>query len=94
MKIGLVAGEASGDALGAGLIRAVRSRVPDATFEGVAGPQMAAAGCEVWEPAESLAVMGLVEPLRHVPRLLRLRRNLAKRWAERRTASFWRGVRR
>ena len=81
MKIGLVAGEASGDALGAGLIRAIRARYPDAAFEGVAGPQMAAAGCEVWEPAESLAVMGLVEPLRHVPRLLRLRRNLAKRWA-------------
>jgi lipid-A-disaccharide synthase len=81
VKVGLVAGEASGDALGAGLIRGIRSRVPNATFEGVAGPQMAAAGCEVWEPAESLAVMGLVEPLRHVPRLLRLRRNLAKRWA-------------
>ncbi len=81
MKIGLVAGEASGDALGAGLIRAIRARVPQARFEGVAGPQMVAAGCEAWEPAESLAVMGLVEPLRHVPRLLRLRRELARRWA-------------
>ena len=80
MKIGLVAGEASGDALGAGLIRALRARVPDATFEGVAGPLMTAAGCEQWEPSESLAVMGLVEPLRHIPRLLRLRRGLAKRW--------------
>ena len=80
MRFGLVAGEASGDALGAGLIRAIRSRVPDAVFEGVAGPLMAAAGCEVWEPSESLAVMGLVEPLRHVPRLLRLRRDLARRW--------------
>ena len=82
MKIGLVAGEASGDALGAGLIRALRARVPDATFEGVAGPLMTAAGCEQWEPSESLAVMGLVEPLRHIPRLLRLRRRLAKRWIE------------
>ena len=80
MKFGLVAGEASGDALGAGLIRAIRSRVPDAVFEGVAGPLMAAAGCKVWEPSESLAVMGLVEPLRHVPRLLRLRRDLVRRW--------------
>jgi len=80
MRIGLVAGEASGDVLGAGLIRAIRARFPDAVIEGVAGPQMIAAGCECWEPAESLAVMGLVEPLRHIPRLLRLRRELARRW--------------
>ena len=58
MKIGLVAGEASGDLLGAGLIRALRERVPDATFEGIAGPAMVASGCEQWEPAESLSVMG------------------------------------
>ncbi len=82
MKIGLVAGEASGDVLGAGLIRALRDRYPDATFEGVAGPEMVAAGCDQWEPAESLAVMGLVEPLAHIPRLLRLRRELARRWRE------------
>ena len=82
MKFGLVAGEASGDVLGAGLIRALRGRVPDAEFEGVAGPAMVAAGCNQWEPAESLAVMGLIEPLRHVPRLLRLRRELARRWIE------------
>ncbi len=82
MKFGLVAGEASGDVLGAGLIRALRGRYPDAAFEGVAGPEMVAAGCEQWEPAESLAVMGLVEPLAHIPRLLRLRRELARRWRE------------
>ena len=82
MKFGLVAGEASGDVLGAGLIRALRERHPDATFEGVAGPAMVAAGCEQWEPAESLAVMGLVEPLAHIPRLLRLRRELARRWRD------------
>ena len=80
MKIGLVAGEASGDLLGAGLIRALRERDPNATFEGVAGPAMLAAGCEQWEPAESLAVMGLVEPLAHIPRLLRLRKELFSRW--------------
>jgi lipid-A-disaccharide synthase len=82
MKIGLVAGEASGDVLGAGLIRAVRDQIPDAVFEGVAGPEMAAAGCEQWEPSDSLAVMGLIEPLAHIPRLLRLRRELARRWRE------------
>jgi len=82
MKIGLVAGEASGDVLGAGLIRALRERIPDAEFEGVAGPEMVAAGCEQWEPSESLAVMGLIEPLAHIPRLLRLRRKLVRRWRE------------
>jgi lipid-A-disaccharide synthase len=80
LRVGLVAGEASGDLLGAGLIGAVRQRVPDAVFEGVAGPQMLAAGCERWADAEELAVMGFVEPLKHLPRLLRLRRWLITRW--------------
>ena len=80
LRVGLVAGESSGDLLGAGLITAVRERVPDAVFEGVAGPQMLAAGCERWADAEELAVMGVVEPLKHLPRLLRLRRSLIRRW--------------
>ena len=82
MRIGLVAGEASGDLLGAGLIRAIRERAPDAIFEGVAGPEMVAAGCEPWEDAEVLSVMGLVEPLKVLPKLLGLRRALAKRWID------------
>jgi len=82
MRVGLVAGEASGDVLGAGLIRAIRQTVPDAVFEGVAGPAMVAAGCERWEDCEALAVMGLVEPLREIPRLLRLRRSLIGRWRQ------------
>jgi lipid-A-disaccharide synthase len=73
LRVGLVAGEASGDTLGADLISAMLKLVPDAQFFGVAGPKMQAAGCEVWEPAESLAVMGLFEIVRHLPRLLRLR---------------------
>jgi lipid-A-disaccharide synthase len=56
--------------------------LPDAVFEGVAGPEMLAAGCERWADAEELAVMGVVEPLKHLPRLLRLRRSLIKRWRE------------
>ncbi len=71
--MGLVAGEASGDTLGADLISALRRHAPDARFFGIAGPKMQAAGCEAWEPAESLAVMGLFEVVRHLPRLLRLR---------------------
>jgi lipid-A-disaccharide synthase len=73
LRVGLVAGEASGDTLGAGLIRALRQLDPDAEFFGVAGPKMRAAGCEVWEPCESLAVMGLFEILRELPRLFKLR---------------------
>ncbi|MCH9692874.1 MAG: lipid-A-disaccharide synthase [Gammaproteobacteria bacterium] len=81
MRIALVAGESSGDVLGAGLIRAIRAQIPDAVFEGVAGPEMLAAGCDQLEPAESLAVMGLVEPLAHIPRLLKLRKQLVQRWS-------------
>jgi lipid-A-disaccharide synthase len=81
MKIGLVAGEASGDLLGAGLIRAIRERIPAATFEGVAGPAMIEAGCEAWANADELAVFGLIEPLVHIPGLLRLRSSLVARWS-------------
>lgn len=80
VKVGLIAGEASGDLLGAGLIRAIRERIPDATFEGVAGQAMIEEGCDTWADADELAVFGLLEPLTHIPRLLRLRRSLAKRW--------------
>ena len=70
--MGLVAGEASGDTLGAGLIQALRRIAPDTEFFGVAGPKMRAAGCEVWEPSDSLALMGVFEVVRELPRLLRL----------------------
>ncbi len=73
LRVGMVAGEASGDTLGADLIHALRRHAPDAQFFGVAGPKMQKAGCVSWEPAESLAVMGLFEIIRHLPRLLRLR---------------------
>jgi lipid-A-disaccharide synthase len=82
MRIGLVAGETSGDLLGAGLINALRRHDPDIEFEGVAGPEMQAAGCVALEQAEALAVMGLIEPLREIPRLLRLRRSLVARWTD------------
>ena len=73
LRVGMVAGEASGDTLGADLIHALRRHVPDAQFFGIAGPKMQNAGCVSWEPAESLAVMGLFEIIRDLPRLLRLR---------------------
>ncbi|MFQ6003910.1 MAG: lipid-A-disaccharide synthase [Woeseia sp.] len=80
IRIGIVVGEVSGDQLGAGLIRALKAQNPASVAEGVAGQAMREAGCEVWEDAGTLAVMGLVEPIRVLPRLLRLRRSLIDRW--------------
>ncbi|MGH8114557.1 MAG: lipid-A-disaccharide synthase [Rhodanobacteraceae bacterium] len=78
----LVAGEDSGDQLGANLIEALRTRFPDARFAGVGGPRMRAAGFDAWHDISALSVMGLAEVLRHLPRLLRLRASLAKRVTE------------
>ena len=82
MRFALVAGEASGDILGAALIRGLRARYPDATFYGVAGPRMREAGCEAIESIEALSIMGLVEVLKHLPRLLELRRQLVMRFLQ------------
>ena len=60
MRIGIVAGEASGDLLGAELMQAIKRRVPEARFEGIAGPKMIAQGCDALYPSEKLAVMGLI----------------------------------
>ena len=88
MHIGVVAGEASGDLLGAGMMRAIKDSHPDVRFSGVAGPLMREAGCDVWEDSEVLAVMGLVEPLKVLPKLIRLRRSLIDRWSELRPDVF------
>lgn len=84
----LVAGEASGDQLGADLIAGLRQHFPGARFVGVGGPRMIAAGLEAWYPAEKLAVMGLVEVLRHLPELLRIRADLLRRFAALKPAAF------
>ncbi len=78
-RIALVAGEASGDVLGAGLVAALRERHPGAVFAGVGGDAMRAAGVDTWHDASELAVMGLSEVLAHLPRLLRLRGALRAR---------------
>ena len=86
--IALVAGEASGDQLGAALVTALRERYPDARFVGVAGEKMVAAGVESWFDASELAVMGLFEVLTHLPRLLELRRDLTRRLTDLRPDVF------
>ncbi len=60
MRIGIVAGEASGDLLGAELMQAIKRRVPEARFEGIAGPKMIGQGCDALYPSEKLAVIGLI----------------------------------
>jgi len=81
VRIAIVAGEVSGDALGAGLIRALRERYPAAQFAGIGGPAMSDARFDVWWPSERLSVMGIFEVLRHLPELLKLRSELVERVA-------------
>lgn len=88
MRIGIVAGEASGDILGAGLIQSIRLRHPEAEFIGIAGPRMIEAGCQALYPAEKLSMMGYIEPLRHLPELLRIRRHIIRECIEQQVDAF------
>ncbi|MBB3191131.1 lipid-A-disaccharide synthase [Halomonas cerina] len=83
-RVYLVAGELSGDILGAGLMRELKARHPGVAFRGIGGPRMIAEGIDSRVPLETLSVMGLVEVLRHLPGLIRVRRAL------RRDALAWR----
>ena len=86
--IALAAGEASGDLLGAGLVAALRERLPSARFEGIAGPAMQAEGCEAIYPMERLSVMGLVEVAGRYVSLMRDRRQFGNHWLRRRPDVF------
>ena len=88
MKVGIVAGEASGDLLGSLLIKALREQYPDLEFAGIAGPRMQAAGAQSWFAMEKLAVRGYVEVLRHFREILGIRSRLVQRFIEERPALF------
>lgn len=78
MKIAILAGEASGDLIGASLIKSLRERCPDAQFEGIGGPAMIGAGFKSLFDIERLSVMGIIEPLKRLPDLLRLRKDVCE----------------
>ena len=78
-RIGIVAGEASGDQLGSHLIQATRTSFPGATFFGIGGPKMQGLGMDVWFPMEKLAVRGFVEVLKHYREIVGIRRKLRSR---------------
>jgi len=77
--IAILAGEDSGDLLGAELIAALRQRCPTARFVGIGGRHMRAQGCTCWYDIGELSLFGLSEVVGHLPRLLRLRRDLVRR---------------
>lgn len=84
----MVAGEASGDVLGADLIRALKKHYPNAIFEGIGGPMMQAEGFQSLFEMDRLSVMGFVEPLKRLPELLGIRRTIVNRYAKHQPAVF------
>ncbi|HTT37342.1 MAG TPA: lipid-A-disaccharide synthase [Burkholderiales bacterium] len=82
LRVAMVAGEASGDFLGAHVLSALKERVPAAQFFGIGGPRMQAAGFDVWWPAAALSVQGYVEALSEIPSILKIRRQLRRRLLE------------
>ncbi len=80
LHVGIVAGEVSGDTLGAGLMQAIRRLAPEATFSGIGGPKMIALGFTSIAPMERLSVMGFIEPLGRLPELLRIKKALETRF--------------
>lgn len=88
IHIGIVVGEASGDILGAALMQELRKHFPTAEFSGIGGPRMLALGFHSYFPQDRLAVMGLIEPLKRLPELLRIRKFLREHFIKSPPAVF------
>jgi len=86
--VGIVAGEPSGDLLGAALVTALRNRHPRARFVGIGGPKMMAAGVESLYPMEKLSVRGYVEVIRHYREIIGIRRNLRSHFLREKPSVF------
>jgi lipid-A-disaccharide synthase len=82
MRIGIIAGEHSGDQLAADLIIALRKYQPDLQIEGIAGPQMLKAGCKAIIPMERIAYMGLLEVVKHIPSILKARQQIQQHFLD------------
>lgn len=87
-RIGIVAGEASGDLLGSHLIRALKQQRPDIEFIGIAGPKMMSEGAQSLFPIERLSVRGYLEVIKHLWGLLKLRRQLLNQFIDNRLDLF------
>ena len=88
LRLGMVAGEASGDLLGGLLLQGLKARWPDLQASGIGGPKLAAQGFDAWWPHDRLSVFGYVDALGRLPELLRIRRQLAERLLRERPAAF------
>ena len=88
LRLGLVAGEASGDLLGGLLLQGLRERWPDLQAAGIGGPRLVAQGFEAWWPQDRLSVFGYVDALGRLPELLRIRRQLGDRLLRERPSAF------
>jgi lipid-A-disaccharide synthase len=88
MKVAVVAGEASGDVIGAQLVRAMKARWPHLEFVGIAGPKMQSAGATSWYAMEKLAVRGYVEVLKSLRDIMAMRSALARRLIAEKPAVF------
>ena len=87
LRIALVAYEASGDLLGAGLVRELKARFPNAEFAGIGGDAMRSAGCQTWHDASELAVMGLTGAAPPAAAAQLRRRSASAPWNGSRTCS-------
>ncbi|MEE8079219.1 MAG: lipid-A-disaccharide synthase, partial [Pseudomonadales bacterium] len=88
ITFGILAGEPSGDRLGAGLMRGIKAQQPNVEFVGIGGPQMIAEGLETLVPMERLVVNGFIEPINLLPDLIKILRLLLRTFSAQRPAAF------